>query len=984
MKLRKRFLAALVAVAMLLTMVPFGAVFADETADTTAATVELKDIDANTTVGKAVGELVKLGIINGYEDGTFRADNTITRGEVAKIIIAFMGQESVAFDTVPSGFADVDEPNHWAKKYIKLAADQKIVNGYVDGTFRPDDPVKYTEIVKMLVCTLGYGSIAEDRTAAGSLWYSGYMAVAAEKGILKSATVNNVEDYASRGTVATLTFNCLDVSTAETDSSGETIINNDSTALDKFQGKEKITGVVTGVQQTGIYTGATGLLARQITVEIKGKTVTYEVPAKFDTMSILGRKISGYVEDGDLGGNDKITQIAVEKTESTIITPDMMDRVEGSSISYYASATSTRSKSIGVGDVKVIYNGKYDPTFKPSDFEDVRSGQIELICNDSDGDAEVAFVTSYQNYVVNSVDKSQKQPKVYAKYGAGELVIPIDVSGAYFSLTKTGSTSEPETIAKSLSEWDVISVMKSKDDAEGKIVWNGIVTSKKVSGKVTEADSDTRKKIGNQFYDYAYNFIDYEGSKPAMAVGDYVTIYLDADGKIAAATSSQTEANIYLAYLITADKKDGVDGATRVNLYGITGTTKQRILNLADTVRIDGHSVKVADALTTLKTAAAKANIGKAEKGINVTPYSQLIRYTTNAKNEVDMIDTVMENKSVGEDDLKVSFAYPLEGEAEKVLKYSAGQFKDGSSLKFIADSSTKILEIPIANVAEVDDYKIRAASAAFIQGKEYRVEAYNVGSTFTAKYVLSFVGGDYGLATINEKSPMMLVSEVSTATEGEEIVDRVKGSKFPSGEEVSANSESGILMGKLLLGDIFRYAESDNKVVAIEKVLEFNSPTRAKKPAIYYLDPENKKPELKGKDVTLPITLEEAAASADQAIKQRLFKIDNDTTRGETGTVGGFMFGTALSYLDGKLVVTPTTVDDTTGIQQMHQKIFNVGSAKVYVYDYTTTRDAAKVLADSTIDTVGTYEKVTNAASQVMVYYTGAYNAKAIVVFKY
>jgi len=117
MKLRKRFLAALVAVAMLVTMVPFGAVFANETADTTAAMVELKDIDANTTVGKAVGELVKLGIINGYPDGTFRADNTISRGEIAKIIITFLGQESVAFDTIPSGFADVDEANHCEEVY---------------------------------------------------------------------------------------------------------------------------------------------------------------------------------------------------------------------------------------------------------------------------------------------------------------------------------------------------------------------------------------------------------------------------------------------------------------------------------------------------------------------------------------------------------------------------------------------------------------------------------------------------------------------------------------------------------------------------------------------------------------------------------------------------------------------------------------------------------------------------------------------------
>ncbi len=984
MKLRKRFLAAVLSLTMLLTCIPFAGLVSAETEETATAPVVLKDIDSSTVVGKSVLELVKLGIINGYEDGTFRADNTITRGEVAKIIITFLGQEDAAFDTIPSGFPDVDENNHWAKKYIKLAADQKIVNGYTDGTFRPDDPVKYTEIVKMLVCTLGFGAIAQDRTAADSLWYSGYMAVAAERGILKNATVNNVEDYASRGTVAILTNNSLQSETAETDSSGNITIDSESTALDKFQGKEKITGVVTGVQQTGIHTGATGLTARQITVELKDETKTYEVPVNFDTMPILGRKISGYVEAGDLGGYEKISQIVVEKTESTIITPDMLNRVEGGSLSYYPSETSTRSKSIGISGVKVVYNGKYDSTFTDSEFADVLSGQIELICNDGDGDAEVAFVTSYENYVVNSVDKSQEQPKVYAKYGAGELVIPIDVSGIYFSLTKTGSTSEAAAVAKALTEWDVISVMKSKDGAEGKRVWKGVVTSKKVSGKVTEADSATRKKIGKNFYDYANSFIAYEGSKPEMAVGDYVTAYLDHEGKIAAASSSQTEANIYLAYLITAEEGKGVDGRARVNLYGITGTTKQRILTLATTMRVDGYQVSDAEALVALRDAATVANAGKTDKGIRVTEYAQLIRYTTNANGEVDMIDTMVANRAAGEDDLVRSYSYPLAGDPDKVLTYASGRFSDGSSLKFIADTSTKIIEVPSEDVTNVEDYKIRTYSNAFIQDKEYRVEAYNVGSTFTAKYVISFTGGGYGVATINEKSPLMIATELSSAKEGDEIIDKVKGYSFPDGAEASLTSEtSGLLMEQLLLGDIFRYAVSDNKIVAVEKILDFSTTEKPGKPSIFFLDPLNEHAALRGMDITTPITLEDAVESADQAMAQRFFQLD-DTSRSKAATVGAFMFGTALSYLDGKLVITPTIADDTTGVQQTHQEIFNVGSAKVYIYDYTATRDASKVLKDSTVDAIATYEKVPASASQVLVYYSGARNAKAIIVFKY
>ncbi len=992
MKLRKRFLAAVLTLAMLLTCIPFSAVLADEEVAETASAVTLKDIDGNTVVGKAVTELVKLGIINGYEDGTFRADNTITRGEVAKIIVTFLGQESVAFDTVPSGFPDVDSENHWAKKYIKLAADQKIVNGYEDGTFRPNDPVKYTEIVKMLVCTLGYGQIALDRTAEGSMWYAGYMAIAAEKGILKSASVNNVEDYASRGVVAVLTNNSLHVETVETNAAGEIILESGKTALEKFQEKTKVSGVVKAVYQTGLDTVTPGLLHRQIIMEIKGEDTTVEVPVDFDTMSVLGRRISGYLEDGDFGGYDKITQIAVEKTESTIIEPDMIERAETGKLTYYPSETSTRSKSIGVEGVKVIYNGKYDSTFLATDFDDIQSGQIELICNDSDGDAEVAIVTSYENYVVNSVDKSQEQPKVYAKYGAGELIIPLDTRNAVFSLKKDGSTSDAATIAKGLKEWDVISVMKSRDDAPGRLIWNGFVTSKKVSGKITESDSETRKKIGNKMYEYAKSFIAYDGQKPAMEAGDYVTVYLDYEGKIAAASASQTEGNVYVGYLISGEPGKGIDGNARINLYGLTGTTKQRVLNLARNVRVDGNTLTQDEALAALKISATLANTDKAEKDINVTEYAQLIRYSTNANGDVELIDTISENRSVGDDDLTRHTAYPLypveeEEEEEVLLKYNAGRFSEGSSLKFIVDSKTKVLEIPYEDVTKIEDYKIRSYSTAFTDSKYYRVEAYNVDATYTADYVISFVGGEFGVASINETSPIMIATELSSKQGTDGVIDKVKGYKFTTADDVTVESETaGLLMNAVDFGDIFRYALSDDSVTSVEKIVDFSTEAKPNKPTIYFIDPRNENPEYRGRDIAAPVTAvdeETAADVADKAMELRFFQLD-DANRSKSATIGAFMFGTALSHLNGKLVITPTILEDSAGIQQTHQEIFTISDANIYIYDYTATRDNAKVLRNASADAIATYDKVNDSASQVLVYYSGARKAKAVIIFKY
>ena len=987
MKTTKRFLAVILSVAMLLTLVPFGTVFADETE------VKLTDIDANTTVGKSVTELVKLGIINGYEDGTFRADNTITRGEVAKIIITFLKQEGVAFDTVPSGFSDVDDAGHWAKKYIKLAADQKIVNGYEDGTFRADNPVKYTEIVKMLVCTLGYGKIAEDRTSAGSAWYSGYMAIAAEKSILSGASVNNVEDNASRGTVAILVYNCLEVETAKTNSSGEIIINSGSNALNDFQGKEEITGVVTGVQQTGLTTTNTGLSSREISVLVGNQERVYQVSSGYDTMSILGHKITGYVEGPDDDGDYKITQISDKRTEIVTVTPAQIENVTSGKLSYYPTETSTRASSVSFeSDMTVIYNGKYDSTFEVEEFEDVFSGNIQFICNDGDKDAEVAVVTSYETFVVSNVDKNTDPPKVYSKYNAGELEIPYEVRNINFSLTKTGSNAEPAALIKGLSEWDVINVIRSKEGASGKAVWNGIITSKKVSGVVQESESETRKKIGGKFYDYSESFKNYTGSKPEMALNDYVTIYLDHEGKIAAASASSTQTNIYLAYLMTAAKQAGVNGVTQVSLYGITGTTKQRTLNLASTVRIDGRTYSTSatsseeNPLTALAAASALANEGKEAAGVaGATAYSQLIRYTTNSKNEVDTIDTIAVNSSVSEDDLKLSSAYP-NSEENPTLKYtSGGRFENASgTLVFTVNSSTKVLELAYDDFMNLDKIYIRSYSAAFTDGASYRVDAFNMSETKAAKYVISYVGGDYGTASINDRSPMMISTNVSTIREGDENIDKASGYTFPGAaaiDDVTSESE-GILKNEVALGDLFRYALSNNKVVEVQKILDNGN----HKPAI--INPAT------GADITAAISESDAAnaaEAADLAKELRSFMID-DVERTESTTFGRFVFGTVMGIdlTKKEIMLTPTTKDDAFGIQEAHEETFDVGSAKVFLYDYATANDANKVVADTQLDNIRSYKTLldseadTSNASQVLIYYTGAYQVKAIIIFKY
>ncbi|MGB4437978.1 MAG: S-layer homology domain-containing protein, partial [Sedimentibacter sp.] len=109
-----------------------------------------------TDYANAVARLEALDIIVGYEDGTFKPDNSITRAEFAAIAIRALGMEDIAIGSVANTkFADV-RGTHWASGYVNLATAQGIIVGYPDGTFNPEAQVTYSEAIAMIVRLLGY------------------------------------------------------------------------------------------------------------------------------------------------------------------------------------------------------------------------------------------------------------------------------------------------------------------------------------------------------------------------------------------------------------------------------------------------------------------------------------------------------------------------------------------------------------------------------------------------------------------------------------------------------------------------------------------------------------------------------------------------------------------------------------------------------------------------------------------------------------
>ena len=156
--------------------------------------------------GEQISELKEYGIITGDPDGNMRFGDTLTRSEAVKIICTLLCfNENSNIVGIESPFPDVSE-YHWAKGYISIAKELKIVEGDPSGNFNPEASVTNEEFIKMLVVALGYEPIAESRGG----YPVGYNMVASNCGITEGLQFE-VNTPALRGEVAIMTVKALDV-----------------------------------------------------------------------------------------------------------------------------------------------------------------------------------------------------------------------------------------------------------------------------------------------------------------------------------------------------------------------------------------------------------------------------------------------------------------------------------------------------------------------------------------------------------------------------------------------------------------------------------------------------------------------------------------------------------------------------------------------------------------------------------------------------
>ncbi len=170
--------------------------------------IPLKDVAGHWALDK-INELVALGCISGYPDGTFRPDHTITRAEFATVLVkAFRFEQK-------GGKVFNDTAAHWAKGYIAAAADNGVVNGYDNGSFGPDDLITREQMAVMIVKAARLSPTAVKTSFADSGHISGWageaLSAAAHNGIIGGYPDNTVrpQGSATRAEAVTVMVNAL-------------------------------------------------------------------------------------------------------------------------------------------------------------------------------------------------------------------------------------------------------------------------------------------------------------------------------------------------------------------------------------------------------------------------------------------------------------------------------------------------------------------------------------------------------------------------------------------------------------------------------------------------------------------------------------------------------------------------------------------------------------------------------------------------------
>lgn len=451
----KRFIA-LATVAMFLLGLAAPASAASANATTTAASKASIGKDViGTKYEDATKKLISLGIINGFSDGTVRPNETVTRAQFAAIVAQELGIANVQQSATK--FKDVPA-SHWASGVINVAVGRGIIKGYGDGTFKPDQPVTYAEAYAMLDQMLGYGPALQ-----GTAWPSGVIAKAASLGISKGISGGSSASMI-RGDVIRAAANSLDVDIMEQDSWG-----TDNT-YKKQDGKTILSEVFNVTVYNDSYKNGDDDSA-------KGYLEVSDVP-KLDLATLKADEIkfkgdgTKYKVNAPYNPNDFIGQNVeawVDEDDDVVyymgsskdetVYNDTIDKVEDGKIYLKDLDDDYTINSDADVWINLDKEGTFgDAGFTTSDLDGYEDASVKVVLDDNDK-VKSMVITDYTDSasgLVKEINASDETIKYYDQNGS---TTTKDLQDTDYVVTKDGVPTELSDIKAG----DIVNILDGKD-----------------------------------------------------------------------------------------------------------------------------------------------------------------------------------------------------------------------------------------------------------------------------------------------------------------------------------------------------------------------------------------------------------------------------------------------------------------------------------------------------------------------------------------
>ena len=469
--------------------------------------------DDSITYQEAVDVISEIGVVDGYTGGDFKPTDVLTRGAAAKIICnLILGPTTAsALSASSAPFKDVPVSNTFAG-YITYCAQEKIINGYSDGTFRPTATLSGNAFMKMLLGALGYDSAVEGYT--GPNWSVAVIKQAAGIGLDDGNDEFVGSKAVTRQEAALYAFNMLQTTMVEYDAKTSVDINGATVTIAGDKAKE-----VENTSRTDGYIDDDNKMqfAERYFTDLRLTT---------DTTDDFGRPANTWrfkgVEVGTFAKTADATYTADVKLGQIYSDLGMSDKDEAAPV-FVDGVEASESAKVSKGNDLKVSELKF--TNSPVAKCNVGNGTlVEAYLDEDTNDVTIVAINTYVAEVNKVVAKTNSKD---AYITLSELAAENGATSGLRANDEFETTGfENDQIVLFTYANNEIQSVKAAESAEGTL-------TRKVSGKSIN--------LGETKYDFSKMY-SVDGGESSLGIDSEYVVYLDANGY--AIYVEETEYNI--------------------------------------------------------------------------------------------------------------------------------------------------------------------------------------------------------------------------------------------------------------------------------------------------------------------------------------------------------------------------------------------------------------------------------------------------------